>query len=372
MTRSRAWPWRLALGLALCVGFGLRTNATRAEAAVEHVVRPGETLASIAEQYYGDPRQESILVAENGLTNEGGSVIVSGLRLRIPTVSYHRVAEGETWASIATQYYGDAQRAFAIVEANASDSGAPPDPGSELVIPYPLRHVASQHETVRQLAKDYLPSLKSGMNTIRRFNGFESSRLQRGQIVLVPMANLVLSEKARTARDQHAAGQADTAGKVRERQARIDQELPALRDHVRAGRYADAVQMANRLIGGGDLSARQVVTIQRELATALVALDREDLATAAFQAVLAQQPDYELDGVKTSPTVLRVFERARHLVAPAKASGTSSKGPGTAPTAAPAPPVVAPDAAEAAAVKAPAEEAPRKVTKRYGRSRRRR
>lgn len=332
-------------------------------------MRPGETLASIAEQYYGDPRQESILVAENGLTTEGGSAIVAGLRLRIPAVSYHRVAEGETWASLASQYYGDSQRAFAIVEANDTNAGAPPDPGSELIIPYPLRHVASQHETVRQLAKDYLPSLKAGMNTIRRFNGFESSRLQRGQIVLVPMANLVLSEKARAARDRDVASNTDTAGKVRERQARIDQELPVLREQVRAGRYADAVQMANRLIGGGDLSARQVVTIQRELATALVALDREDLATAAFQAVLAQQPDYELDGVKTSPTVLRVFDRARQLVAPAKAAVPPSKPPPSAPTVEAAPAAVAPTAA----VQAPVEEAPRKpVTRRYGRSRRKR
>ena len=43
-----------------------------------HVVRPGETLASIAQRYYGDPRRESVLVAENGLTTQGGAAIVVG------------------------------------------------------------------------------------------------------------------------------------------------------------------------------------------------------------------------------------------------------------------------------------------------------
>ena len=37
-----------------------------AQAAIVHMVKPGETLASIADLYYGDPRRESVLVAENG------------------------------------------------------------------------------------------------------------------------------------------------------------------------------------------------------------------------------------------------------------------------------------------------------------------
>jgi LysM repeat protein len=358
-----------------CASAAAIAGVASADVPVEHVVRPGETLASIAEQYYGDPRQESILVAENGLTNEGGSAIVTGLRLRIPTVSYHRVGDGETWASIATRYYGDPQRAFAIIEANDASSATRPDAGSELVIPYPLRHVATQHETVRQLAKDYLPSLKAGMNTIRRFNGFGSNRLQRGQIVLVPMAKLVLSEKARGLVEAGASGDA-AAGKVRERQARIDAELPALREHLRAGRYADAVQLANRLVGGGDLSARQVVTIQRELATALVALDREDLAVESFKALLGQQPDYELDGVKTSPTVLRVFERARQQAAPTPPAGASA-GAGGSGAAESAPPTEAAGtpttAGEGTAVdEAPAETPRKTAAKRFARSRRKR
>lgn len=308
----------------------------RAERALVHVVRPGETLAAIAERYYGDPRRESMLVAENGLTSQGGSAIVVGLRLRVPTVSYHRVADDETWAAIASRYYGDPRRAFVIVEANGGSAGKQPDSGAEVVIPYPLRHVVAQGESLRGLAKTYYRSLKQGMGRIRRFNELKKGRLLRGQIVLVPMEEVVFTEEIRKALASEAP--VPEAGQVRDKQTKIDAQLPALREHVKGGRYADAVQMANRLLGGSDLSARQIVSIERELATALVALDRTDLAEQAFLTLLEEQPDYELDSVKTSPKVLRAFEAARKRHVP------------RAQLAAPAPPVAParPDAAVAA------------------------
>jgi len=281
----------------------------QADAALVHIVRPGETLASIAELYYGDPRRESVLVAENGLTTEGGSAIEVGLRLVIPTVSYHRVEDGETWAELATRFYGDPRRAFVLIEANAGQRGGHPDTGAELLVPYPLRHVAGQNESLRKLAKTYYDSY-ADMNTIRRFNESSRARVVRGQILLVPLTDLVLgSQGKKLAQAQFERPLA--AGEVRRRQSSIEEQLPALREHVRAGRYADAVAMANRLIGGGDLSGSQTVTIHRELGTALCALDREDLAREAFLVLLGQQPDAELDSVRSSPKVLRVFDDAR-------------------------------------------------------------
>ncbi|MDD9936862.1 MAG: LysM domain-containing protein [Myxococcales bacterium] len=302
---------RLCLGAALLLV--LATAAAADATAIVHMVKPGDTLASIAELYYGDPRRESVLVAENGLTSEGGSAIVVGLRLNIPTVSYHVVQEGETWAAVATRYYGDPSRAFALIEANGGSAGEHPDPGAELLIPYPLRHVSGQADTLRKVAKTYYKSLK-GMKTIRRFNQIKRNRLTRGQIVLIPLDDLVLSKSGKEAVEQ-AGMKAPEGGAKRDKQQAIDQELPALREHVRAGRSADAVAMSTRLIGAGDLTGNQIVTINRELGTALVALGRGDLAIEAFKAVLAQQPYAELDAMRTSPKVLAVFTQAQKLVA---------------------------------------------------------
>ena len=75
--------------------------------------------------------------------------------------------------------------------------------------------------------------------------------------------------------------------------------------------FAEAVALGNRLLGTQSLSSTQVVTIEKELAVAYVALERADLAEAAFRAALALQPNLELDTVRTSPRVLEAFKRAK-------------------------------------------------------------
>jgi LysM repeat protein len=288
-------------------------GSASADSAFVHIVRPGETLASIAQRYYGDARRESVLVAENGLTTQGGAAIVVGLRLVIPFVAYHRVREGETWAQIATQHYGDPRRVSALIEANSQVQGAQPDVSAELLVPYPLRHVARQNDTMRRVAGLYYGD-EGESARLTRFNATRARRLARGQIVLVPLADLVLSEEGRHVIEE-ATGERREGGEVRDMQAAINEELPRLREHVRRGGYTEAVALANRLLGGGQLTGNQIVTIQRELSVAYVALDREDLAAAALLAALEQQPDLELDTRRTSPTVLAAFRAARERLA---------------------------------------------------------
>lgn len=320
---------RAALVLAALVAT-LTPAAVRADGpGYVHVVRPGETLASIAQRYYGDARRESVLVSENGLTTQGGAAIVVGLRLAVPQVSYHRVAAGETWAQIATQHYGDPRRASELIAANPQVAGAQPDVDAELLVPYPLRHVARQGETMRRVAQLYYGD-QGEASRLMRFNAIRRQRLSRGQVVLVPLSDLVLSDEGRRVIEA-ATGEPVASGEVRDLQTRIAAELPVLHDHVRRGRYAEAVALGNRLLGAGDLTGNQVVTIHRELATAYVALDRSDLALDALVSALERQPDLELDSRRTSPTVLRAFTSAREALmerrsAPASDAGAADGG----------------------------------------------
>ena len=80
---------------------------------------------------------------------------------------------------------------------------------------------------------------------------------------------------------------------------------------VKKAEFAEAVSLGNRLLGTQSLTSTQVVTIQKELAVAYVALDRTDLAEASFRAALALQPNLELDTIRTSPRVLEAFNRAK-------------------------------------------------------------
>lgn len=302
----------LLVALLFALMFPARATAQE-RAAFMHVVRPGETLASIAQRYYGDPRRESVLVAENGLTTQGGAAIVVGLRLAIPWVSYHRVRPGQSWAAIAMEHYGDARRVSALIDANLDAAGNQPPEGAELLVPYPLRHVARQGDTVRRVAQLYYDD-QGEAQTLFRFNSVRRQRLPRGRIVLVPLADLLLSEEGRAVVEA-ATGQTVPEGDVRDLQGRINEELPLLREHVRRGRYAEAVALGNRLVGAGDLTSIQTVSIYRELAVAYVALDRNDLAVQAFAEALRRNPDLELDTRRTSPTVLRAAAQAREELA---------------------------------------------------------
>ena len=81
------------------------------------------------------------------------------------------------------------------------------------------------------------------------------------------------------------------------------------------------------------LTGNQVVTIQRHLGTAYVALGRMDLAVNAFRAALTRQPDLQLDTVRTSPRVMRAFEEAREAMReepeePAGDAGAEDAGEG--------------------------------------------
>jgi hypothetical protein len=287
-----------------------------------HVVRPSETLASISELYYGDPKRENALANENGLGGDGSSSIVVGMRLTIPLVRYHRVQAGETWAELAERYYGDVRRAFALLDANSSFAGKQPDVGAELIIPHPLR-VTGGHDPVKQAAKDFFDGSQKSIQSIRRFNGLKGGRVSRSTILLVPVSNLTLSAQGKKLAQQQGMT-CSVEGEARDKQMQVNEELPRLREHVQRGRYVEAVSLANRLLGTGHLTGNQVVTIERELGTALIALDREDLATEAFKVMLEKQPDVELGLGDTSPRVLHVLEAAK------QALGSKSRAPVTA------------------------------------------
>lgn len=315
MTACARWCW---IGLGICL-FALAPGVRAQSAdAIVHIVRPGETLKSIGELYYGE-RRESVLAAENAL--EPNVPIVPGMRLVIPTVRYHRVQAGESWAELAERYYADVRRAFVLVEANSGNSNRAPAAGQVLLVPYPLRYVSSAHDPVRQAARDFFDSSNKAIAMLRRFNALKTTRSVRGEVLLVPLSNLVLSEQGR----QHAAAQGKDLGQLgqaRDKQVAAQDALPTLRQHVLEGRYVEAVALANQLLGWGELTGNQLVTVQRELGTALIALDRDDLAFEAFKSLLEQQPDVELGLGDTSPRVLKVLDRARRAMGDKKAPAT--------------------------------------------------
>jgi LysM repeat protein len=295
----------------LLVGSTVLASSAGAQPVYTHAVQDGDTLASIAQRYYGDPTREAVLREANRMKAGGTNGLLPGSWIFVPMVSFYRVGKDETWKSIATRFYGLPERAATLIEANKGNRRVDPDEGAELLVPYPLRHVVAPGETLAKIAKIYMPDSPLSVKRLRSFNA--GARIERGQVVLVPLYDLRLAGEGQTEASSSfmlAAG----GGAAKAAQDEVESLLPALIQQVENAKFAEAVALGNRLLGTQSLSSTQLVTIEKELAVAYVALERADLAEASFRAALALQPNLELDTVRTSPRVLETFNRAKQPV----------------------------------------------------------
>lgn len=323
-TRSRNWrPVGLALALAaaLCA-----TADSRRAQAFPHVVRQGETLAKIAEKVYGAAEHERILVAANGLDAGGGISIGRGMRLEIPAVSHQRVQPGETWATLAEALLGDAERADVLSAANDSSPWLAPSEGAEIAVPYNLRVVAGPGDSIVSIAARFLGSKEKGW-VLDRYNRLKGVAVKRGDVVLVPLTTIKLTDEGRAeALVAGALDRSQAGGGVREVQRRVDAEMPSLLAEVRSGRYVDAVTRGTRMLTYGDLARPQVALVQRQLLEAYVALEARGHASSACRAWREADPQAALDPIQLSPKILTVCDAS--LSAPNNnTSSNTSFGP---------------------------------------------
>jgi LysM repeat protein len=295
---------RKGLPSTIAIATGLSVFASNA-GAFTHIVRPGETLAQIADRVYGDAKLERVLVGANALDAQGGTVIVPGMRLEVPAPGHHTVLQGEAWADLALGWLGtnDIARVELLAHANKAAPWVPPVDGQEIEVPAVLTYIAGDNETVNGVAQRFWGDPNRGWE-LNVYNRREGVPVRRGEAVLVPMPRLRLTESGRA--EARAAAERDGAsgGMALERQRKADAELPALLADVRYGRYAEALARGNRLLGGGGLTHPQLAVVHRALLEAYVAIDARALAAAACAAWRSNEPNASLNPVRVSPKVL--------------------------------------------------------------------
>jgi hypothetical protein len=271
--------------------------------AFPHVVEPGETLAQIAQRVYGDAKLETVLVGANALDAQGGSAIVPGMRIEIPAPGHFRVLEHESWDKIALAWLGDAKRADVLARANGAVSWIPPVDGQEVVIPAVIAHIAAEGDSTSSVALRYWNNANRSWE-LDAYNKRKPGPLHRGDILLVPLADLTLTERGRAeARQAEEGGRCESAGGTHDAQRRAEAEIPALLAHVRGARYVDAVALGNRLLGSGELMKPQLAVVFRALLEAYVALDAPGAAAGACAGWRTVAPDAKLDPRTTSPKI---------------------------------------------------------------------
>lgn len=316
MRRARA----LALCVALACGVA-RSGDARAD--VIHVVARGDTLAGLAERYYGNVNLEGVIVAANYLYLQATPAIGPGTHLVIPSVTYLRVQPNDTWEQLARRQLGDPRRGPYLARINGGRFDIPPSPGTVIRLPYLLRYIVSSDEPLFEVARRFYGD-RAQVQFMLEYNFLTSQRIQRGAVLTLPLHEVTLREQA--------PGSVDAAlVEVHGAQRRVEHELPTFRQYLVRGLYVEAVALGARLLASTDVTRDQRVTIDRGLAEAYAALDRRDLAADALRDALAADPTLTFDVHTTAPKVLDAYALAR----------------GTAPTQiiAPAPPTARPDSA---------------------------
>ncbi|MBV9947759.1 MAG: LysM domain-containing protein [Myxococcales bacterium] len=285
---------------ALALTLGWATPAR----AFTHVVRAGEALAQIAERMYGDSKFEAVLVGANALDVQGGSVISPGMRLEVPAPGRHTVGARETWADLALAWLGtnDVARTELLARTNKGVPWVPPVEGQEIEIPAVMTYIAGDGEAVDRIAARFWGNAFRGWE-LNTYNRREGVSVRRGEVVLVPLPSLKLTEAGKAEARDAAERDGAIGGGAFERQRSADAELPQLLADVRYGRYAEAVALGNRLLGAGALTHPQLATLYRALLESYVALDARAAAAAACASWRANEPRPLLDPARTSPKV---------------------------------------------------------------------
>jgi hypothetical protein len=272
--------------------------------AFTHIVKPGETLASIAEHVYGRIQYERILVAANELDVQGGLSIEAGMRLEIPAVSYRRVKKGDTWAALAAELLGSPKRSAVLAMANGTNPWLPCEEGAELIVPYNLRLIITTPDTLTQIAYKYMGEQKKAW-LLQQYNEKKGLEFARGDVVLVPLTDLPLTSDGRKEAALAGAAEATQArGETRTGQKKVASELPALIADVRGGRYVEAVHRGTGFLATAELTNPELAVIHRQLLEAYVALSSAGLASAACEAWRKYDPSATLDPNWLSPKIL--------------------------------------------------------------------
>lgn len=278
--------------------------------AFTHVVQTGDTLASLAERYYGKVQNERILVAANGLDVGSGIRIAPGMRLEVPALMTVRVEPAQTWKDLAVRYLGAEARAFAIAQANGSQPWLFPEVGSEIVIPYNLRLVAREDDTIVGLAYRYLGDRKAAW-MLDQYNERKGKALTRGDVVLLPLVDIQLTEAGRLAALAAANRiRYEARGDARAAQQFAATTLPKLNQLLRNGQYVEALRLGLELLTIESLSPRQEAHVHRVLLESYVALGAEGRAAESCGKWLALEPKTKLDPNKYSPKILAACRAA--------------------------------------------------------------
>ncbi len=267
-----------------------------------HALRPGETVAEVANAYYGDRDKAIILLRYNRLPDP--KKILPGTKIAIPQTIRYIVKEGDTLAKLAHRFLGDQRRHQVLASINHLDSPQALTIGSTLKIPFDIPHIVKRGESLAMIAHRYYGD-PNQFKLIASYNFMTEARaIKPGVEILIPIVDLVVRAKP------SPPGQSPKVLLLSEEQL----GFPWLEKGIHlyfAGEYGAAVQNLTEALKRGLKRKDDMCKTYRFLAYCHITLGEKDLGKKAFKKALAIRPSLKLDPTYTSPKIMRVFEEVQ-------------------------------------------------------------
>jgi hypothetical protein len=268
---------------------------------VLHQVRFGDTLTSIAKEYYGDDAYAPLLAQVNG--RRAKSALKAGDRLRVPTVWRYRVRRTTSVQHLAKRLLGDARRHFVLREFNQL-RGSRVRAGTDITVPFVITHVAGRDESFVALAKRYYGD-PTRAKLIARYNFLRDAKPPAGHEVVIPIGRVrILPLKLRDLTQRRVLGVLPDRDTRRE-------ALQEANASLRKGEYWQVPLRLIRMLSAEIPSDEFAAELMKLLASSYVALGKQELAVRAFHEALLRRPGMKLDAVLDSPKVIKAFIDAK-------------------------------------------------------------
>jgi hypothetical protein len=287
---------------ALLVVIALAATAFAQGNTLPYRVKQDDSLDVLAAEYYGDRGQSKLIVAENKLKQRR---LQAGQRLRIPITREITTDRGDTYHSLAQTYLGDSRRAVMLADFNEQEVSDIPPIGTPLSIPIQITHVAQAPESFASIATLYWGDAKQA-DMLKRYNFVDKPQLEKGEAVIVPMLKVRVrkpqpldGEAKRRRDDQHAA--TDEA----------ERALPLARTAWVAADFAEVKAVLEPLAAKVDyLPTPQAIEVGILLGKSYLGLDDAEPANEAFTQALNRKPTHMLSPYYESPKVIEAWKKA--------------------------------------------------------------
>lgn len=292
------------LAIAL-VGAVTSAHAQPNEAADTITIRAkqNDTFSLIASEYYGDRNKTAFIIAENKLVKPKPPF--PGQKLRIPVQREITTSPGDTFATLAEAYLGDPRRAQFLAEANGLNSDDSLAAGTPLIVPFTVTHTTENKETLASIATTYFGDAKLA-TAIQTYNFLDKNTIEKAETITVPSIGVKVHPSRIAPPDAEAKARRD---RRRDNTKLAASAIPAARHAWKIGDY----QTVKKLLSEIDLLYIEVgpsIEVGLLLGSALVAFGENDAALDVFRRVLARRPGLKLRKIDHSPKILLVWSKA--------------------------------------------------------------